>query len=346
MHLPTTIFSGHHGANHCQGIAIDEKNGYIYFSFTTKLVKCRLDGTPIGSVDGLIGHLGCIDFNEQDGRVSGSLEFKNDRIGRGILKTLHLEDTVLTNAFYCAVFDADKIDREGLDAARDGIMRVVYLPEVVADYEAEVLQKTTPYPHKYACSGIDGTAFGPAFGQTDGKQFLHICYGIYGDTAREDNDYQVILRFDAADWWHTLATPLTHHTVPQDGATSLDKYFVYTGNTTYGVQNLLYDKQTGDWLAAVYPGKKPQFPNYTMFVIDGHVAPEKATHNAYGETIKALRLKGGSYFPLGATGMATTSTGCYYFSQEGHDEEKGQYTTVHLYQKNDAQDMPFLPVSE
>jgi hypothetical protein len=35
------------------------------------------------------------------------------------------------------------------------------------------------------------------------------------------------------------------------------KYFVYTGNTTFGVQNLEYDAYTGDFLAAVYNGRKP-----------------------------------------------------------------------------------------
>ena len=70
MQLTTTIFSGYHGQCHCQGIALDRKGGYIYYSFTTKLIKSDLQGNVIGSVDGLIGHLGCIDFCERDGRAS------------------------------------------------------------------------------------------------------------------------------------------------------------------------------------------------------------------------------------------------------------------------------------
>lgn len=46
------------------------------------------------------------------------------------------------------------------------------------------------------------------------------------------------------------------------------KYFVYTGNTTYGIQNLEYNPCTGYMFAAVYQGKKPGFPNYPMYVID------------------------------------------------------------------------------
>ena len=68
-----SIFTGYWGNYHIQGIAVDKKGGYIYYSFTTKLVKATLDGKIIGSVDGIVGHLGCIAFNEEDGCVYGSL---------------------------------------------------------------------------------------------------------------------------------------------------------------------------------------------------------------------------------------------------------------------------------
>ena len=67
------IFTEAHGNCHIQGIAVDEKKGFIYYSFTTMLIKAKLDGTIVGSVKGLTGHLGCIDFNEADGKVYGSL---------------------------------------------------------------------------------------------------------------------------------------------------------------------------------------------------------------------------------------------------------------------------------
>ena len=217
----------------------------------------------------------------------------------------------------------------------------MYLPDVTEDFNAGGIDGE----HRYACSGCDGTAFGPAFGKSDGKQFLNICYGIYGDVTRNDNDYQVILQYDAKGWWDTLAAPLTVNTAPQAGAEALEKYFVYTGNTTYGVQNLLYDKQTGDWLAAVYPGKKPQFPNYTLFVIDGHMPPAEAIHGAYGEKILTLPVKSASHFPLGATGMATPHKGCYYFSQAGHDSAHGQFTTVRLYERTENNANPFTLIT-
>ena len=71
--LPREIRSGEQGPFHVQGIAVDLERGYIYFSFTTKLLKMDLEGNLIGSVDGMTGHLGCLTMNPADGRVYGSL---------------------------------------------------------------------------------------------------------------------------------------------------------------------------------------------------------------------------------------------------------------------------------
>ena len=48
--LPREVFSGVRGPFHVQGIAVDLKNGYMYFSFTTELLKTDLQGKLIGSV--------------------------------------------------------------------------------------------------------------------------------------------------------------------------------------------------------------------------------------------------------------------------------------------------------
>ena len=76
--LPREIRSGEQGPFHVQGIAVDLERGYIYFSFTTKLLKMDFEGNLIGSVDGMTGHLGCLTMNPADGRVYGSLEYKDD----------------------------------------------------------------------------------------------------------------------------------------------------------------------------------------------------------------------------------------------------------------------------
>ncbi|MBQ8350718.1 MAG: hypothetical protein IJY20_01575 [Clostridia bacterium] len=349
MNYSKHIFSGHFGNCHCQGIAVDEAHGYIYYSFTTLLVKTDMQGNLIGTVDGLTGHLGCIDFCEKDGRVYGSLEYKCDSIGRGIAATLGVQQENRT-AFYCAIFDVDRIDRPGMSAERDDVMRAVYLGEVVADYVATALVEGETYLHRYGCSGIDGTAFGPLCGQTGGKEYLHIAYGIYGEPNRPDNDYQVILCYDADGWWDTYARPLNQAAMHKSGPdTYYEKFFVYTGNTTWGVQNLEYDAYTHSYMMMVYCGQKEEFPNYPMFLVDATIPPRDSTHRVTGEPIRELTLKKvghrqgevfGNWFPYGSTGTYATGTGYYYFSRHGGDAE-GQYTNLHLYRATDDPCDPF-----
>ena len=125
--LPREIRSGEQGPFHVQGIAVDLERGYIYFSFTTKLLKMDFEGNLIGSVDGMTGHLGCLTVNPEDGRVYGSLEYKNDEIGRGILRQLNKEGNGenQSDAFYVAIFDVDKITRPDMDAETDCLMKAV-----------------------------------------------------------------------------------------------------------------------------------------------------------------------------------------------------------------------------
>ena len=160
IYLPREIDGGAWSNGHVQGIAVDTERKYMYFSYTTVLVKTDLDGRVVGTVTGLYGHLGCLAFNNADRRVYGSLELKHDAIGRGIMKatgvTIAEEDS-----FYVAIFDVDKVDRVGMDAERDGIMTAVYLGEVVGDYSSA---DPNGLPHRYGCSGIDGISFGPVFG--------------------------------------------------------------------------------------------------------------------------------------------------------------------------------------
>ena len=223
------IFTGSWGKCHIQGIAVDEEHGYIYYSFTTKLVKSTLDGKIVGCVDGLMGHLGCIAFNREDRRIYGSLEYKRDAIGREILEKLG-QSADLTDAFYIAVFDADKIDRMGMDAEKDGVMKNVYLEEVLRDYSGTGVDRWgNPVPHRYGCSGIDGTTFGPMFGEPpDSKQYLFVSYGVYSDVNRDDNDHQVILCYDTENW-DTYAAPLSQSNMHRNGPSEpTDKLFVYT----------------------------------------------------------------------------------------------------------------------
>ena len=248
--------------SHVQGIAVDLPGGYIYYSFTTLLAKYDFSGKLIGTLVGWAGHLGDLDFNPRDGRVYGSLEYKKDK------------------AFYIAVIDVGRVNQVGLDAAKSDIFRTVCLPEVVKDYTADMngdgvfdgdVAKTPD--HRYGCSGIDGVSFGPEFGHTDGPRFLTVAYGIYANTARTDNDHQVLLQYDITDWAR-YGRPLTEAAPHRSGpAVVHGKYFVRTGNTTYGVQNLAYDEASQRWFLGVYKGPKPSFPNYLLFAVDARTPP-------------------------------------------------------------------------
>ena len=329
--LPHVIHSAEIPAGHVQGIAVDDEHKYIYYSFTTVFVKADLNGNVIGTVTGLTGHLGCISYNSDDGRVYGSIEYKHDSIGKGIMECTGVA-LAEEDAFYVAMFDVDKIDRIGMDAERDGIMRAVYLPEVVADYSAKNADGSD---HRFACSGIDGTGFGPVPGSPAGSpRMLFVAYGIYGDVNRTDNDNQVILMFD----WRKFgdaAKPLSQAEPHHSGVTAEERYFLYTGNTNWGIQNLEYDSYLDAWLVAVYVGKKPEFKNPPMFIIDGKRAPEEREVPGLGIRGKMLTLAalGGTdeahglrycTFPKGQTGVYSIGGGYYYFSYEKKAEHDGE----------------------
>lgn len=317
--------------SHVQGIAVDAKREYLYFSFTTCLVKTDMTGRLIGSVTGLVGHLGCIAYNYMDGKVYGSLEFKQDAIGKGILNNLG-ETQIPQDGFYMTVFDVDKITRPNMDAETDGVMKAVYLDEVTRDYSAP--------GHRYGCSGIDGTTFAPAFGQTGGRQYLYVSYGIYGDIQRSDNDHQVILQYDVSGW-DAIAQPLRQANMHRIGPEKPDgKYFVFTGNTTYGVQNLEYDPHSGTMLMAVYRGKKERFPNRPLYFLDCEKAPIHCRLEGLEESGSLLSLAPiglphptgifGSEFPLGATGIASLGDGRFLIS-EPFRAERGFGSRVRCY---------------
>lgn len=306
---------------HCQGIAIDNKREYMYFSFTTSLIKTDLQGNIVGSVKGIIGHLGCLAFNNEDGKVYASLEYKNDSVGKGILCTVD-SDAVFSDSFYVAVFDVDKITCADMDAQKDDIMKAVYLKEAVNDYSFK--------GHKYGCSGIDGITFAPAPGEKEGSS-LYVAYGIYGDTKRKDNDYQILLRYDMNDFC-SYAKAINQNELHRSGPEKISgKYFVYTGNTTYGIQNLEYDKDNNCLFAAVYKGKKLRFPNFSMFAIDIDSTATVCRLKGLSESTETLPLKrieffskrgsiSGCNFVHGSTGMISLGNGCFLFSEEFKDE--------------------------
>ena len=355
--LPRSIYTGLWRAGHVQGIALDTERKHIYYSFTTMLVKTDLQGRVIGTVTGLLGHLGCIDFNDEDGRLYGSLEYKNDAIGKGIMRQ-EKSDKTLQDGFYVAIFDVEKIVREGMSAEKDGIMTSVFLPTVLADYKASVpTAKGAKTPHRFGCSGFDGLTFGPEFGKSNGRKMLTIAYGIYRDKDRSDNDYQVLLQYDTRNW-SKFEAPLSQENMHRNGPAKPESYyFVFTGNTTYGVQNLEYDAESNLWFMAVYKGKKEQFANFSTFVVDGSKAPRKEWLRGveYLKKGKVLSLleKGmqdaqnpdiyGWRDDIGAKGLCAIGDG-YFYAAHGKKTKQGQDCDARLYKFVSAENQGFVLV--
>ncbi|MES2828240.1 MAG: hypothetical protein V4687_08800 [Bacteroidota bacterium] len=343
--LPDSVFSGKQGTFHVQGVVADKVKGFIYFSFTDRLVKTDLNGKMIGSVTGFIGHLGDLDITE-DGKIYGSLEYKHDAIGIGITKNLGIT-TNQKDGFYIAIFDGARIVHPNMNAEKEDLLRTVFIKEATDDYAAVIKTGDKVIPHRFGCSGIDGVAFAPAIGEkASSKNFLYVAYGIYGDNERSDNDNQVILKYDISDW-QKYEKPLSQSNLHQSGPEKpLDKYFVKTGNTRYGIQNLAYDAYSGNLFAAVYKGSKSQYPNYDLFVIDGKKKPTKDVliANKQQVAIKSLTLLGGWNFKWGATGLCPLGDGTFYISHNAKAKDGEQQTTLFKYKWLGAEKEPFLLV--
>lgn len=339
---------------HLQGVAVDDERNFLYYSFTDRLVKVDMHtGEIVGSVTGLLSgsiygggaHLGDLDFYQ--GKVYGSLEYK------------------ATEKFYVAVFDGAKITEMDMDYRTPGIMTTMYMPEVVKDFRDELdagehENNPASQGHRYGCSGIDGITFGPMPGGPSDKTYLFLAYGIYGNVNRTDNDYQVILAFDP-DSFQGEAFDQNHpHEI---GPVYVKKLFVFTGNTTYGVQNLEYDRLTGDYWMVVYQGQKDCYLNYPVYVIDGTKAPEnqmlsmgdsKAYKAAEAEVLSLKQV--GTYHEMSGvwgikerpdradTGFISLGNDYFYVATSGKCEDGRQYGFVTL-MKLDRNTYTFCPVS-
>ena len=338
--IPDGVSSGKQGAHHVQGIAVDEENGYIYFAFTTHLLKTDLQGNPVGSVTGLQGHLGCITFNPADGNIYGSLEYKHDEIGQGITGD-EIED-----GFYIAVFNGAAITRENMSPETDGVLRGAYLPEVLADYSGTGTDiNGESVPHKYGCGGVDAICFAPAPGQPSGEKYLYVACGVYSDVNRTDNDHMILYRY-RIDAVRDAALPLTQSAMHKNSPGAPEsKYFVYTGNTSYGVQNMEYDAASCVLLLFVYYGSKTAFPNYDVYPVDLSRPAQTAALTGLDETGEALALFGAStpesneitgwHFPHGQYGVHAKRDGGFYIA-EPVVQDGEQTAVIYSYQFDPA----------
>ncbi|MCQ2115781.1 MAG: hypothetical protein MJZ07_06220 [Bacteroidales bacterium] len=357
--VPDSVYVGDQ-IMHVQGLAVDRPNKCMYFSFTSQFYKTDLEGNIIASIDRVQGHLGAMTLGP-DGRVYASLECKDDEIGAGIANKLNIENLNRSEVvFYIAIIDVKKLDRMHMDPETDDVMTTVCIREAVNDYQASVVCQGDTLDHRYACSGIDGVTFGPAFGHKDGKKirknYLYVAYGVYGDTLRNDNNYNVLLRYDTKDW-KKYETKVVFGEMHTNGPEQPDeKYFVYTGNTTWGVQNMAYDSFTNNIFLFVYKGKKSAYPNYDMFAVDCSVKPSMAQLEGvvYDQTEKPVLTldKTGLYdeatdtygwrFKYGSTGVCSLGNGYWVISKNAKDKEtKLQSCNARLYEWTGDPEQPF-----
>ena len=301
---------------HIQGLALDKKEKCLYCSFTSAFFKCDLEGNVIGSVTGINGHLGAMTYEPKSKKVYASLEIKDDEIGRGVSDALGAErHEKAASRFYVAEIDVRKIDR--LEVPFEEAMTLHPIEEVAKDYLDTVEVNGVTLEHKYGCSGMDGVAIAPGFGAKGKEKFLYVAYGVYGDTTRVDNDYNILLCFKMDD----LAKPV-------------HKYFVKTGNTRYGVQNMTYDADSERLYLAVYKGSKSQYPNYSLFSLDIHQKPfmGKLENVPYEENeVEQVSVTEGSFFKWGSTGLYSFGDGRWYVSKKGK-KDGIQFSDVTLFE--------------
>lgn len=342
---PLSLVGGDWDVKHCQGIAVDTKNEYIYFSYTTMLLKCDFYGNIIGSVSGFDGHLGDIALNQADGRLYCSY-YTTGRKG-----------------FYVVIFNVSKIKKTNMKPTND-IVRTVFIKEAWLDYKADLNDdgilspgETDASDHRYACGGIDATGFGPSFNSGGkGKDLLTIGYIVYSRVPRNDNNYQVLLQYDVSGWWKTYGKPYSSTEFHQSGPEKpAGKYFVYTGSTLYGVQTIEYFDELKLWLLNCYKTLNSQFQPYTLFAVDEEIPPEKKQLSGQPQPDEQYVLtlyNEGSYSSThdiygfksayGVQGMSYIGNGLFYIAVPYQNWTGTKAAICYLYAWNPKKQTPFI----
>lgn len=336
-YFPLSLASGGSwDIKHCQGMAMDMDGGYVYYSYTNTFVKCDMEGNAVGSITGIQGHLGDICFNEKDGKVYASLNPEGKK------------------ALYLAIIDVENLNEMGVDAIKGGLIRTVHLTHVWKDFSAKVKNQGKTYSRRYGVSGTDAMCFGPSF-ETGTGHYLTISCGTTPQIERTDNDYQVLVQYDVTGWWDKYSQPLRYDKVHHIGPDKIHgKFFVYTGNTNYGVQTMTYFDELNLWFLNVYTTKKEDFPDYNLFIVDGDIKPkDKALKGQEKKDVqKVLTLyKDGSYdektkiygwrIPQGSKGMEYLFNGLFYIIHPYKTWYGKQTAVAYLYVWDPSATTPF-----
>ena len=135
------------------------------------------------------------------------------------------------------------------------------------------------------------------------------------------------------------------------------RYFVYTGNRNWGVQNMEYDATRNFWFLATYETKKSDFSGFTLHVIDGNIAPKKQNLKGveYAKKQNVLTLCGrgmtdpnhidvrGWHFDKASTGIHALGNNYFYISHRKRNKPF-QSCTATLYRFIGSETKPFVLV--
>ena len=143
------------------------------------------------------------------------------------------------------------------------------------------------------------------------------------------------------------------------------EYFVYTGNTNYGIQNLAWDPYTNCMFMAVYKGSKSGFPNYSLFAVPMSQKPFREPLKGGNDKHEYLQLSlvepsegisplrdeatglTGWKFKYGSMGLCPIGDGLWYIAENGKNKETGTHScNARLYKWNGLEDGPFIPLKK
>ena len=123
------------------------------------------------------------------------------------------------------------------------------------------------------------------------------------------------------------------------------KYFVHTGTTEWGIQNLCYDPANDMMLAAVYRGKKRGRKNFSLYALDHSTRLRGRFLQLLplGEADESIGTRGW-HFPLGSTGITSVGNGLFYVSSPQRKDGR-ESTTLILHRWTGDERQPLVPVT-
>ena len=306
------------GQYHVQGLAFDPRSQCVFLSTTTAIVKMSLDGSVLGSVVGFHGHIGAVTLDTLHRRLYASLEDLDDALCTNMARYANRQPVSREQIVMSIVeVDIDKVNAKNMPFREVAVLHPLHEP--LSDYRTEVNMDGKSYEGRFSCKGIDALAIGPAIGNaSDEARYLYVACISDNDTLRADSEYNRLLCYRLDDFSH-----------------SVHQYFIRTGLTSYGIQNMEWDSFRQCLHLFVYPGQKSSNPNYSQFSIDvtqpSYYAPLQGV-SYFTEPVEQLKVASASHFAAGAQGICQFDES-RFLTAEYKKIDNHRYTTIKLFPK-------------